>query len=97
MTPEYVIIYDLNGGREVRLFAHALEDAMVTAQFLSANSDIRCSSLYRATAAEHTEVPAHTFLCQFQHGTMHRLHPQGEQLLGGDLNKKFMMPQFSHK
>lgn len=76
MKPNFAIVYAATLLREVKLYASVFEDAFQTARYLSTISDIRYSSLY----GMHNEKEM-VLLCQFQHGIVHRLLPEGEQLM----------------
>lgn len=76
MQPIFAIAYKVTLLREVELYVAVFEDALHTARYLSAISDIRYSSLYQVD-----DESERVLLCQFQHGKMHRLLPAGELLM----------------
>ena len=82
MTAKFAIVYEVSRGRDVRLLTDTLENALVTARFLSANSDIREATLFQLLCQEHSARPRHIFLCQFRHSRLQKVGSEAEQMMG---------------
>lgn len=81
MQTEFTVKYFSSNTREVKLFLSDFEDALVTARFLSAISDIRYASVYRVMPEPADANSTHLILCQFQHGMLHKQYPSAEMLI----------------